>query len=464
MNNRKIGFLILVLVLMVVITAYFPPLGDDFNRLNKEGDSLSQHIEAAKGHYEKLNGRIIGNFISYVFISRVPRTIIKVVSLGIFLCYMMKAIRSFKAKGFLLALSVLLFLPPGIFRQVYGWSSGFYNYFPPIVIILVLFNRLVNKRVYRPIDYLINIILAFAGTLFMENLSLYLVAMPFLIYLIFRPKIQPLLASGLGALAGTALMFSSPIYGQVVAQEDSYRSIAGGSLSEIIVDKWEIFSRLMIAQNYLILILFLLVFGLVAYRLRAKNQKWQREGVMVILLLGMFALSFIKENLLASLVSIVLHLVFYILIVLRGFERRSYYNKLLAFAGLSMALAMGPLLPVNPIIQRNFFTPAVFNGLIIFSLYRIYRREESLPDLAWEKVLAPLSLAMLLLYTYVSIENYGVYMERDRILREAIDSGATEVVIPKMAHPWIMGGQASGSLGRLHYRERQEDVEIKVEE
>lgn len=472
-GKRMISLGAIFLALIVVYTiSVFPPSGDDFNRLNKKDQTLIEYVEDAKGHYENLNGRILGNITSYIFIERLPRTIIKTVFLGLYFFFMMKLVRDKSFKAFIVVSSGFIMMPNNVFRQVLGWSAGFYNYFPPMVFILILITRLIGGKDTKVVDLIINFVLTFVSCLYLENLTIYLVFLPLAFAFTFDYKNKKALATVQSAsLLGALLMFSSPVYRKVLMGDDDYRSFETGNLGSFIQEKWQVFEKNMIGENYYVFIFLAVVLGaFLIYRMLDRNQL----GIEVFslgALWGIFILNLFPDRLVLTIFSIGLHIGFYISLIFIGLrkteksDRKRYYNKLLIFSCISMALTMGPLLIVNPVISRNFFTPSVINVVIIICLIKIYRREGfNMDDIAWEKGLGILTLGFLLVYAKGYSDNYQVYLKRAEIINQAIEDGESYVEVPQLPYPQLMGGQSIGSYGRYFYRERQEDVEIEVEE
>lgn len=457
--------LLIIFILAVYLISVFPPSGDDFNRLHEGFVGISGGIERVKRLYQTLNGRVLGNEISYVFIERVPRTIFKTLALLSYIVLMMKVLRIRRLSGFFLILGSLILMPLPVFRQVWVWSAGFYNYIPPLILILVLVYLFIyHRNKFSKTELVLTFLISLEACLFMENLSIYVLGLPVLMALTFwnRDNIPGYLASFLGALTGTVIMFLSPVYRKVTSGDDDYRDVAE-NLVEFVIENWEIFSEYLLVFNIFIMVLFAGAFMMGIYKKR-KEGKGSLQALALANILALIPLTLIDLGQAGHVASLVLHISFYLVLILIGtkeYKMDNFNSRLLVFACLSMALAMAPLLVVSPVSARNFFTPIVFNLFIIISLIRLNGLDEKVEDY-FNKIAPLIMVGVFGFYLIAYSKNYSTFMARDAILRDAIERDLDEVQIPAYKFKDLNGGYGTDTMGNYYYREVQKDIKIEV--
>lgn len=159
-----------------------------------------------------------------------------------------------------------------------------------------------------------------------------------------------------------------------------------------------------------------------------------------------------------------LHISFYILIILvavRDFNIKKFSPKIIVFSCLSMAITMGPLLFVSPVSARNFFTPMFFNVLIIISLFRLNTYDLKL-EKHFNRVCGGFMLVAFSVYLLAYSTNYRTYVERDRLIRQAIENNESSVQIPAYKFKDFNGGSGTDSMGNYYYKEKQKDLKIEI--
>ena len=465
-KKYKGPILVVIGVLAIYLISVFPPSGDDFNRLQEAKGGASFSLERVARLYKTLNGRVLGNEISYVFIGRAARTIFKSVSLVIYFYLMMRLINIKKVYQLLIIIGSVILMPLPIFRQVLVWSAGFYNYFPPILLILLLANFFVyHRRFFTWSEYVGVFIVSLAACLFMENLALYMLVFPFLMALCFWRRENKLAygVSFLGALAGNIIMFMSPVYRKVSSGDDGYREVAT-NIVDFVLDNWSIFAKYLLVFNIFVMAIF--AFTLIRGTRKAHEKKERSLQVPALInLILLVPFSLVDLGRLGMGISLILHISFYLLILLVGLremDKGVFDQRLLVFACLSMAVAMGPLILVSPVSARNFFTPIVFNILILVSLIRHNGMEKN-HHRAINKYLPLVMVLVFLAYVFMYTMNWRTFKERDRILRQAVEDGLDEVQVPAYPFKDLNGGYGTDSMGNFYYKEKKRDMKIKIE-
>lgn len=137
---------------VLVLSFLFPPTGDDWRRIAFQDRTPAGYIDQAVVSYEGHNGRIVGNSISFVLMEPLwLRAASKAVSVVGLVAAVQWATRAWGPAAALAAFAGVFLLPAGLFRESYVWSSGFYNYVPPMVAVLLLVGWLGGRRGARPL-------------------------------------------------------------------------------------------------------------------------------------------------------------------------------------------------------------------------------------------------------------------------------------------------------------------------
>lgn len=457
--------ILIIGVLAVYLISVFPPSGDDFNRLTESFTGLEDWWQRVKRLYNSLNGRVVGNEISYLFINRVPRTIIKAISVFLYIVMMMKVLNIKRLSGLLIIVGSIILMPLAIFRQTLVWSAGFYNYFPPMVLILsLIYIFIYHRNEFSHFQYLAIFLISLVTSLFLENLTIYMVLFPLVMAICFwnKDNKKAYLTSFIGALIGGLIMFSSPVYREVGAGEDGYRTIATHILS-FVSENWQIFSEYMLVYNVFIVALFIGALLLGTFK-AYKKKKISVQPLALIVLVGLVPFSLIDLGMAGSLISMGLHILFYLLLIfiaLKEYKFDNYNSRLILFSSLSIAITMGPLLLVSPVSARNFLSPIVFNVLIIISLLRLNGIPDHLEVLG-SRILTIVMALVFIAYIFAYTVNYNTFLQRDEILRGAIEEDREEAFIPKYPFESFNGGYGTDSMGNFYYKEEKKDLRINI--
>ncbi len=179
---------------------------------------------------------------------------------------------------YLAANLLTLLLPPRIWRQSYGWVSGFANYGVSVVAFLgwlLLLRGALQGKVKRPwLRAAVLLVYTFALGLFVETQSAVdlLIALALLIYALKSGKGRLCAASTLaGAVLGCIVIFLNPLYGELAASGQALGGIrnlsfpAGSSLSEIISVLFQRFFGYLLPLLFQIGLSFSLLLALISF-------------------------------------------------------------------------------------------------------------------------------------------------------------------------------------------------------
>ncbi|MBP2966913.1 hypothetical protein, partial [Acinetobacter baumannii] len=138
-----------------------------------------------------------------------------------------------------------------IFRQTYGWMSGFANYNVSTFLVLLIF-YLVFIKEYKAISVLFVLILSFASQFFAENVSIVNVILSVIGILYFlitnRKKVLLPVAWLIGSSIGYWIMFQNTAY-----HSESTRGLSNIYFSEFFKHLLQDWSELVIKQNIVLI-------------------------------------------------------------------------------------------------------------------------------------------------------------------------------------------------------------------
>ncbi len=410
-GNKKRYIWAFLLIAFAYLILTFPLIGDDYNRLISVEKGFRYVIYDIVQGYKRLNGRILGNAMSFFFIKRPLSFLAKFACLAGLALVLKKLLKD--KSGYESIAFMIMFLPIPVFREVIAWNAGFFNYVPVLVFILLNI-YLLEKKDLDGKGKLLLWFSSFASGLFVENLTLYALIMPILAYFtLARGDKKSYIISFIGALLSNILMFSSPVYFRISQGVDGYRTFDLTQLIPRLEENWPVF------RANLISLVFIIGFALV---LRMAIEK---EGAKKAFFpLACLALIVIDRWLVFPVfLSMAIYISFYLGLIGLS-KRKSREPGLSVFACLSMAFAMGPLLVVSPVGARNFFTAKVFNFIIIAELFHAIK--DGIRQ-GLRSALLVLALIKSLILIYPSTVNYLDYLRINRTIEEAVRDDRAEV-------------------------------------
>lgn len=480
------GLLLIFWAALFMIAYNFPLVGDDFYGIDDSITSVRSFIEWAAWHWENTNGRILGNTtVLLVMQSKFWRAFVRaaVIWLIMILVYQNSRIRS--KTGYFLAYIYVLAIPAAIFSQTYAWAFGFFNYVPPVLLIL-FYLHMVQKEFtevqarWRGIKTVCAFLLGICTQLFMENITVYVLIMT--VWINIRQvrkfkKVSPVfLAHAIGAAAGAVMMFSSPVYRAVAAGSDTYRETPEGisGLFQAARENWHQISEYSIRGNTLLLILVLLVCAWLLYRRGRENNRKSDvfKTVITCNLTGTAAYFFIAGLLewnekirlytsffLLDVFMLMLFIVSVLLTIVLYVKEEEYRDRSLFFL-ISAFVLTGPLLFVTPVGPRCFYASYIFTALAFFNIVAYIIEQEH-----WElkRAAAPacvLAACVTAYYMYIFFNIGDVEQERDAYIAGRMQEGDSVIMVPEFPYSDYLHDPHGWKIGLKFYYEEPEDIEF----
>ena len=474
-RERRLGWigLSVLFCLLLWLCWLFPVMGDDWFReelgrnLTGPGDLLRTVADGWKSY----NGRILGNILAYAAGGRkLLREVMRAAfTLGaIYITARHMGLRSLW--GVLLAAAALLALPLEMFRQIYPWAAGFFNYVPPVLMLLtalwllrpVFDGGLIRESVPRAAAVFL---LGFGGQLFMENntlCALWAGGVVLVWYALRERRLSPTaLAFFLGTAAGAALLFLSPAYGLVMQDEGGYATGLTGGLAGLLAtleQNQEEVLRCLIA-GCPVLYVSLTLLPLLA--LARSRRRWFDMPAAGVLVLGSVYFAFFRgaaDWRWTTALVVVLWGLALLLACWRWLPPGGGRNRAVFFL-VSAGVAAFPLLFVQPIGPRCLYLSYVCL-LITAGCFLTALPLERVPVPAAAAASCLLAGAVLGHCLWVFTPIHALELERDAALAEAMERGETQVTLPAYPNGAYMWDGDSVKVQFRYYYEAPGDLTV----
>lgn len=462
---------VVLAVLLLCLFWVFPLSGDDWFReeLGASLHSPGDLIRTVAGKWLTTNGRILGNVLAYTAGSRpIARLLLRTVITFALVLLMIRntGLKSFG--GSALIASAVIMLPLEMFVQIYPWAAGYFNYVPPVAILLGIFAITAPVFEKHPIPDSACVcvglfLLGFAAQLFVENDTLYTVlAAAGLLLLNHHAKAgksKPLWCLLIGSLLGAVLLFLSPSYRSVAQAGNAYRMTLGlrGLFTTALHNGSEVFaafgSGAPVPAVGITLLLFLYL---------RKSEKRSALAFTAFAVSAACVLAFVLIRLTGrfgalSPVCSALWLAAAILCIWKCLPAGSTRTKACWFL-LSAAAAALPLLVVSPIGPRCMYLSYVFLVLAAGTLLAaLPAPKNTAADAAG--ILLFLAVTAFCFFRYLPLHQVT---ERQRALAEAaLTRGETAVALPRCPKPELLWEADCGEkMKYAWYREEPGDFAI----
>ena len=455
-RDSRVGTAVCAAVLfgaLFLLCRQFPLTGDDWFReaLGASIHSPADLLRIVAARWATVNGRVLGNILAYTAGSRpLLRELMRALFLLALAELLARTAQLRGWRGLLLCTAAVLALPQAMFCQIYPWAAGFFNYVPPVVLLLaslvlagpVLDGRPIEESPQRGAALFL---LGFGQQLFVENNTLYALCVSFAL-LVWDPP------NALGA----ALLFASPSYRSIGQTGGAYQSSLGGGLAGLLASARV---NLPPVLQYLILDCPVLYWGLTALALLLwlKN----RRGLPDHLLAAVLALSCLvlawggfRPAVTAAVWGLALTLALWRWVPERPARARAL------FLWLGAPVAAAPLLFVNPIGPRCLFLSYV---LMLAAAGVLVRALEPEQLNGWLSGLVPAALAAAVLCFFLSVYQpfHQVEELRTQALNRALASRASAVSLPAYDHGgWLWDADSAFKMEQYYYRKTPGDLTI----
>lgn len=483
------GTVVLTYFFLLLLSQGFVTSGDDWYFSARDtGEGLIGAFKAATHnayrHYLSLNGRLLGNGSSRFFGTH--DVLRELGRCAIILVILLQLVRTAKIKGplmYMVALMLTVALPADIYAQSYAWAAGFFNYVPPLMMILgyILRTRLVLDGASDKALWGVGMFLmALSCQLFVENVTVgvcLLSAGALLWHLISRRKLSWSMAGFfLGALVGCFIMFAAPGYANV--NQEGYRQVSSTfeELMKVIKTNFSSITMYLTERNWsiiapLTILSFFLLLPLKECGVRGIVRTLALIGLMVSpiwfyanrqLMLTLSYAQWVTE--LSFWMDVLMNIV-YLLAVLSAAvlglkDQGRLHCAVMAIA--AVPAIFGPLVVVTPIGPRCMYIPY----MLLVCILLIFAAElvERVPKEFGRQMALPVALAtacVLTVYLWTAVWNGHCEHVRISRIEAAMAAGETSVELPSYPYTAYVHNGNGGAIRYYYYYEVPCDLEFR---
>lgn len=443
MSRKKLLLLSGLYIAIAVLCAVFVNSHDDYF----VPDTGTGFIGSIQYSLTMGNGRYIGNVLgTYLPVRYVPNLIVRSVFLFAMVVLAAKSVTDFSICSICMAAVLILFPDMDIYMEGYQWAHGFYNYAPPVVMLLAGMELVKN---HAPSTGR-NIMLAALGicqSLFVENAT---VVMTFMAALMIADAVyKKKEATGavvyfIASMVGTAIMFFGPKLAGLGGSLGWYRGVAmpGNDMfiPRLIVNLREITAAL--GECYVMFAAFYVLLLIRQWKQRRRGC-WLLLGIMPAAFISMqlvageaAAYSYLTPALSVMIISFFAAVLSATALVCCLFDKGTLYDILIPTLGAGASVA--ELLFVQPIGARCLVITYV---LLALTIMRMWECELAASD-KMKKICCTASAAAIVAILAVLIPlqtaDFKAYKEREAYIISQLEEGKTEISIFGLPYPNIV--------------------------
>lgn len=427
-KHKNILYLILIILFYYVIAHTTILSWDDF----RWGTTMG--IDRLAKNFDNYNGRYLGNYtILLMTRSYLAQTLIPVIvntGIVVFIYRILK-----REVNLSVVMALILIMPVRIYRETYGFMSGFANYNIAIFLILAII-YLIKKPKTNNLDLLWLITSGFSVQLFLENVSAVNIVLTslFLLFALFdKQYFKKAIVLFLSNILGTITMFSNSAY----ATDNTSRGLSNidlGVIPESFLTEW---SELFFKDSAILLI----ILAIGVYLISNKHFKYVLFPIPTYFMLRNY-LGISWEDLPTKLLYIEgLFLIIFVLIALYTVYKSDRLTKELKFNFnfffILAILYSGPFLTIfvngEPFISpRNVLTTYILLAISILYIYIPFIQSESFKIMNFTKNIKLLTIVLMLIIGSMSAVNNVFDNVRIKSAKEDIEAGQTEVEIEEL--------------------------------
>nr|WP_302598810.1 DUF6056 family protein [uncultured Cellulosilyticum sp.] len=456
-NNKRLiaslGYIGILIVTLLMITYNIPAVMDDWMWGGKVG------IDRLQSWFADYNGRYLGNLVVIALTrSTMLQTIVIATTVLAMIILMVNCLG--RKENYLILVSAILVLamPTDIFKQTISWVSGFANYIPPVVGMLLYLFMIRGElqdipRKYRGYETIIVIIIGFASQLFMETNTLYAVVLGVgvitFVYVKHR-QVKPIhISFTIAAITGALVMFTNGAYTNIANDADSYRSVGNG-IGEMLSQAYTHFFDKIVPELFMtahIVNIGLAITSLaIIYTYKKYNCSQKLKGLLTVILVAFptYALlktTYIKEigilstevlNLLQGIFAVIFYCAVVAVIIL--YVEKGVYKIKMLFLVSSIVIITGPLLVVNPVSPRCYFATYILMSMLFIEEIDMLNLKCILGEKRIYIVLGTALVINCVLLSSIFIEIGRGEKSREIIIRKQVAEKAQTIYVPKLPH------------------------------
>lgn len=458
-NNKKlyILFFAVMFVFFFAIAYMIPFTGDDWAWGAEIG------LERLRNHFRNYNGRYLGNLIVIALTrSRLLRAFVMSAVFSGSVYFLNRTVGNNSVTTLLAALICFFAMPSTVLRQTVAWTSGFSNYVVPTFLIILYFFIIRDIAEGSPSfkwgTAVGTFFVGICACLFMENLTIYLVAVDVLIIILthrlFGKVYTPVLTHLVGSVIGCAVMFTNSAYIGIFKSNDSYRTIgtdSDGFFGRMRDNLFFVIRKKLVLNNvYLNIIILAVCVALAVLFFKKNKNRPPKSKAAVISSLSVIALYTAysvfravyqakrRDPLALEIITSIFLLLFLsalILLAIVCVENIGVKTRLVFYiAGIVIVTA--PLFIVTPLSSRCFYCQYMFFVLYVCEAlgYVIKERNVKVKPIVVRSVLGAACVACAAFYLVIYTSVYSADLKKSAYIRQQIAEKKQVVIIPDLPH------------------------------
>ena len=483
-NNsvNSIAFYFFVFSFFGFLAFFFVPVSDDIFFFYKFGTSIKDAFVNALFYG---NGRLLGNFIEIII---QKYTVVRVTLIATVLTWLISLIIRLSGldntKQFFVPLFFIATLHPNFFAESIHWMAAFCNYVIPLTLFLESLYYILNDAVHKRRKHILICVLCFLGCFFSENTTLvffFVFGFTFLQQYVKTKKINVLLfLTAVCSGVGTVMMFLIPCFVGRTDAMDSYRhTVFGKNLIDII--KFIFGQAGLVSKFFSGMTAVLFSISILVFLIMRKKDFQVFNRCKFLFIFQCFSLVFLfcdivllsdieyKSKLFeyivitARVANVVLYFVstfFSVGIYEIKILKKSSRPQLISWL-LGVVISTVPLLIIDPIGYRLAFMPFIFLCIVACTLLNMFLKDccskKNIINLIFN-ILVVLVVTICGTLLFVFGKNKDNYYERDAYIRQEINAGKTEIVLPELMFPEYVCVSRTDYIWPKHYGYEEKEV------
>ena len=429
---------LLVLISLGVLSAFFAPTHDDlFEVANRSFDDAFRYAL----HFG--NGRYIGNMFVVMFLNQPGiDVLLRTVFIGGTVILSAVFAVGYTPKAILTSYFLYLSMRLTILSQVFVWGHGFYNYVPPVCLLLLALCLLKQSDAARGkkavwIYGSLLFITMLAAQFFAENsttVNVLVMVLALVRTIKEKRKKAGAIAAVSGAILGAAIMFLGPWLMGVTERMDGYREVST-TVQECVAtaakNAFEIVTIL--SSNWgLFLVLSLAVF------MAAKKNETKLPLLCKAVLIGFVPLALAANFVTADALKIAADVLFAVYIAcavmafVKVFEKE--HRRRTEVGAVIVAASIVQLLAVSPIGSRCLFLPYAGAVLCVMYLFADAQKNSDTGRRFCKNGLLLLSGMLYAVLLVIHVQVWNVHTVRMDYAQAQLAEGKTHIEIVRLPH------------------------------
>lgn len=386
------------------------------------------------------NGRYNGNF-SVLFLTRIPSFLrAGIMTLVIIAAYTIP--RKMLQKGYFAFLIVSCFIPLSVFTQTHTWTSGFSNYFIPILSMLVVFQlcvALAEKKSVSNNHLVAGCICIVLGSTFLETITIWQICILGLMVVLSKRKDAVILFAS--SVIGAGVMFMNSSYkASLFHDKSNYKQInLIGDPRKVINGIIHTFSKdispYWITHNGILNIVIILVLLFTCWKMGKRI-----TFILLDIYLAYFLFNIVDQTWMevitgGLLINALVNIGYILLLTYCVYSFFNGNSKMLLLL-LSECILVIPLVTVSTIPLRLFF-PTYFLWCMLFGeIVDSVLKDRGLVDNAdVQRITARVFVVCFLVFNLISqVRSWKVYELREKAINECKMTNGDHLYIPEV--PW----------------------------